>query len=203
MGDIVQGVPEAAEFYGDRNYDLFAILADVRNGYGFAGLDTGEGFNVIAKPRGLPNDISPNVAELAEWTFDENYQTASWLTLAEIQAFDWGQTTVKRGYVNGPEYAEWSRSKREDDPPGYCALPGPTMTIVTEPGMLEAVNVIKGDDPPKVWKPKIKKDLEDIYCHVSWEVTYRDTAGTFITHTLPRMQKLGKSDDIRCVFWFD
>lgn len=26
------------DWYGGRNYDLFAILADVRNGYGFAGI---------------------------------------------------------------------------------------------------------------------------------------------------------------------
>lgn len=40
------------------NYDWFAILADVRNGIGFAGISTGEGFSVIAEPKGLPDDIS-------------------------------------------------------------------------------------------------------------------------------------------------
>ena len=33
--------------YDSRNYDVFAILADVRNGYGFAGTDTGDDFIVI------------------------------------------------------------------------------------------------------------------------------------------------------------
>lgn len=41
-----------------RNYDWFAILADVRNGRGFAGINTGDGFKVIAEPKGLPDDIS-------------------------------------------------------------------------------------------------------------------------------------------------
>ena len=39
-----------------RSYDCFAVLAGVRNGRGFAGVDTGDGFNPISKPRGLPND---------------------------------------------------------------------------------------------------------------------------------------------------
>lgn len=41
-----------------RNYDWFAILANVRNGRGFAGIKTGEGFSVIAEPRGVPEDLS-------------------------------------------------------------------------------------------------------------------------------------------------
>lgn len=42
----------------NRNYDWFAILANVRNGRGFAGLYTGSGFDVIAEPRGYPENIS-------------------------------------------------------------------------------------------------------------------------------------------------
>lgn len=41
----------------DRNYDSFAVLADVRNGSGFAGVKTGEGWDYIAEPRGLPDDF--------------------------------------------------------------------------------------------------------------------------------------------------
>lgn len=41
----------------DRNYDTFAVLADVRNGYGFAGTPTGEGWPVMFEPRGLPDDL--------------------------------------------------------------------------------------------------------------------------------------------------
>ena len=37
----------------NRNYSIFAILANVRNGRGFAGIVTGTGFNPISEPRGL------------------------------------------------------------------------------------------------------------------------------------------------------
>lgn len=40
-----------------RNYDTFAMLANVRNGRGFAGVKTGDGFPFIAEPRGLPDDF--------------------------------------------------------------------------------------------------------------------------------------------------
>lgn len=51
-----------ARWYHERNYHLFAILASVRNGVGFAGVKTGDGFNVIAEPRGLPDDAQREAA---------------------------------------------------------------------------------------------------------------------------------------------
>jgi hypothetical protein len=41
----------------DRSYNTFAMLADVRNGVGFAGVKTSDGFPVIHEPRGLPADL--------------------------------------------------------------------------------------------------------------------------------------------------
>ena len=46
---------------GDRrSYNTFAMLADVRNGYGFAGCRTSTGFPVIHEQRGLPEDLKTN-----------------------------------------------------------------------------------------------------------------------------------------------
>lgn len=49
------------QFFKDRNYDVFAILGNVRNGYGFAGTPTSTGFEPISDCRGLPEDLSPQV----------------------------------------------------------------------------------------------------------------------------------------------
>lgn len=49
------------EWLKDRNYDVFAILANVRNGTGFAGIKTSSGFDPIDTPRGLPDDLSAEV----------------------------------------------------------------------------------------------------------------------------------------------
>lgn len=50
----------ASEYEQCRHYQLFAVLAGVRNGYGFAGTPTGEAVTPIAKPRGLPKDFILN-----------------------------------------------------------------------------------------------------------------------------------------------
>ncbi len=42
----------------ERHYQLFAVLAGVRNGYGFAGVPTGERVKPISSPRGLPKDFA-------------------------------------------------------------------------------------------------------------------------------------------------
>ncbi|GAI60500.1 unnamed protein product, partial [marine sediment metagenome] len=51
-------VPYGNRYYDGRNYHLFAILADVRNNFGFAGIDRGDQFNPISDPRGLPQDVT-------------------------------------------------------------------------------------------------------------------------------------------------
>lgn len=56
------------DFYHDRNYDVFGILADVRNGRGFAGSDTGDGFIPISLPKGLPPDLSDEIRGVVEDT---------------------------------------------------------------------------------------------------------------------------------------
>jgi hypothetical protein len=48
-----------AHVAGDiRSYHTFAVLANVRNGVGFAGIKTGETWEPIADPRGLPEDLN-------------------------------------------------------------------------------------------------------------------------------------------------
>jgi hypothetical protein len=49
---------DVATFWDDeRHYQLFAALADVRNGYGFAGVPYAEWIRPISAPRGLPKDF--------------------------------------------------------------------------------------------------------------------------------------------------
>lgn len=85
--------------FGWRNYGMFGFLADVRN-YSHV--------PVIAKPRGLPEDVSPETwAKYAEDVPDDH--DASWLTVAELLAYDydqifWNRRITKDG--NGAALAE-------------------------------------------------------------------------------------------------
>lgn len=66
--------------YDERNYDLFAALANVRNCY--------ERVTPIAEPRGMPHDVSPEVkAESDAW--DPDGHSHSWHTLETLLAYDW------------------------------------------------------------------------------------------------------------------
>lgn len=68
-------------YWRDRNYLLFAILADVRNHYDI---------HPIALPKGLPDDVSPEVKNRSDIE-GEDAHTRSWLTLKELLEYDWQQ----------------------------------------------------------------------------------------------------------------
>lgn len=71
-------VPKLQPF-NDRSYGTFGFLADVRN---YSGLTP------IAEQRGMPEDTSAEAAEAYEcWSSDAH--SASWLTVAELAAFDY------------------------------------------------------------------------------------------------------------------
>jgi hypothetical protein len=104
-------------FWQGRNYDLFAILADVRNGYGFAGCDTGNGYVPISPPRGLPDDVCESVQKESDrWGCDGH--SHSWLTVQDLLDYDWDQTTKKRGMVS-PEESKLLRETGKA-PEAYC-----------------------------------------------------------------------------------
>lgn len=69
---------EVKSLYTNRNYDLFTLLAGVR--------DYSEVTPFVAEPRGVPKDASPQTKEEVE-RYGSDGHTHSWLTLAEIRAF--------------------------------------------------------------------------------------------------------------------
>lgn len=203
-------VPFGKHYYDNRNYDLFAILADVRNGRGFAGIDTGDGFVPIAEARGLPNDLSPELKAETEAYLDH---TPSWLLVAELMQYDWTRTTNKRGVVSAAQYAEWAAWRRGQGrgPEAYCGdVSGPRIRRIPESDMAMLVRdtekIVRETDGVtsngEVWKA-IGKRLADTYTQVSWNVPYYRAADDFLSECLPRLWRLGDPDKVRIVFWFD
>lgn len=110
-----------------RNYLLFAVLADVRNGYGFAGVPTHKPITPIGEPRGLPEDLTlidgeyvegfnryMNFLQTKTWLGDHSH---SWLTFHEIKNYDWEQTIDRCGYVD-KEIAE--KTPEGEQPESWC-----------------------------------------------------------------------------------
>ena len=94
---IKGGELDMPEDFDNRNYDLFGVLADVRNG------TWGAPNQPIAQPRGLPDDMvnrAKHDAEDGYWLGDHSF---SWLTLSELQAYPWDAPNHKRGWVSHDE----------------------------------------------------------------------------------------------------
>jgi hypothetical protein len=108
----------------DRNYESFGLLANVRNGFGFAGCDTGNPIQPIAEARGLPSDTS--IADTEGVDFEEPGYTYlgdhshSYVTLAELLAVDWNATVTRRGYVDPQTYENFQKYGYE--PRRWCGM---------------------------------------------------------------------------------
>jgi hypothetical protein len=160
--------------FRDRCYNLFAQLADVRNGTGFAGVDTGEGFLPIAPQRGLPEGCDNEEGEFGDHSF-------SWLTLAELEAYDLDRVTVCRGIVDRKTYEAWDR---KGSPDNWCGgISGPDVKIIT-------------DAQARAGEP-------GTYVKIAWARTYRQAGGNFWKLVLPSLQRLGTPENVRIVFGFD
>jgi hypothetical protein len=177
--------------YTGRNYDLFAILADVRNGRGFAGVVTGEGFNPIDDPRGVPEDASAYVKEECE-RWDGDGHSHSYMTLRDLKEYDWDQVTTHSGVVGEDEFKVW---KLTGKPNGWSG--GVSGGSVTHLSVEEMNDLLRGKYPRKADK--------SYYTEVSWVEAYHESVGYFYDKSIPALEELagGDPDSVRIVFWFD
>lgn len=137
----------------DRHYQLFAALAGVRNGSGFAGVITGEPgepVKPVSDPRGLPNDfyMVDDAHPTADIKFMDSrrmgYHTAdypkeiwmgdhshSWLTGEEmLEWYDDAPTVTKIGILSRSEYETWDK---ESPPDCYCGgISGPNVVLIND-----------------------------------------------------------------------
>lgn len=94
--------PYTFQPFDDRNYELFSVLANVRNGYDI---------QPISNPRGYPMDMHDVTGWLLDgWDFVDHSPT--WLSLEEVLAYDWSQPSA--GYVPGGKLAESCKSFLEN-----------------------------------------------------------------------------------------
>lgn len=196
------------DFWDNRSYNVFSILADVRNGRGFAGIRTGDGFVPISQPKGLPVDVSSEVATESErWGCDGH--SHSWLTLTELLAYDWTQTTKLCGWVSGTVYQDWNNwgRARGDSPESWCGdISGGFVKKVSEAEMKQLIEIavtaakgMTGSD----WRKVMDDTLAGYHTFVEWEQPYWKAAQGFFGEVIPRMLALGKPEDVRLVFFFD
>lgn len=164
----------------DRDYDLFAVLADVRNYYDFI---------PISAPKGLPNDCS---SILLKYEYESNYgfHNYSWLTYSEILKYwqDLHYKYVKKeGWVTKKDYDFFRLVGR---PSSYFGGGGGESISNKEMDEL---------DPNVDWGWKYKTLIE-------WKESYYECVGETLWNILRQMKDLSTrkvESDIRLVFWFD
>ena len=166
------------DWFGDRNYALFAWLADVRNSHGNPPL---------APERGLPSDVSAKVKEESDgWDGGHSH---SWFTVAELMAGLESLVVKHAGLVKEDVYNKWKASG-ESFPEEWCQ--GSSAPAITEAEYRQGV------------RPELRPALAwaGFYVRCAWEVTGKESFVRFVK-LLGELTKLGTPDDVRIVFWFD
>lgn len=190
----------ASKFEYNRHYQLFAVLAGVRNGYGFAGCPTGEAVKPIAEPRGLPSDFAMNDdahpldsfdamqesrkpyhtpgEPLETWMGDHSH---SWLSAAEI--LTWAESApkvVKVGVLSREAYSTWDGNSQ---PASYSGdVMGRLIVKIND-------NAVEREQTPN-WT----------HIRVSWESGLRQELAYFFDE-VARLQ--AEHVEVRFVFGFD
>lgn len=160
---------DVVHVYNNRNYSIFSILADVRN-YG--------NNEPIAKPKGLPVNVSPEVkTEFDYWGCDAH--STSYLTLKEL--IDWFEKNPKQKYRGMISQSQQKDLDKGILPSEWCQ--GTDMEGYEfrewedESELIQIIKPIKERVMEEFWIYDFQKDKEE------------------------RIKKI--ADNIRIVFWFD
>lgn len=191
--EALPGIPIAPPYFEGRNYDLFGLLANVRNGSGFAGCTTGEGWPSIAPGRGWPEGFNPEaVAPMPEYPeYGPRFMgdhSFTWVALEELEAFDWdGVATVIYGVVPADVYEKLKLGEKPREWSG--GVSGRDVEVYDRPGYLEAKRM--GRLAPKP------------YVRTSWRSTAREATSDWPGRVLPWLRKLAEGRPLRLVLGFD
>ena len=192
---------DIARVAGDmRNYDTFAILADIRNGFGVAGIKTGEGWPVISEPRGLPKDLQllgensiecPTCYNAKEGFFLGDH-SHSWNTLTELkkmaEVLDTKWVYTKDIVVAREAYIKWKETNVE-----------PEMWSAWVSGLDVKVVLDKIFDPADKTITHVKTKMTKPWRKVAWSYCKIIAA----LGDLKEQYGIQSDDDVRLVFGFD
>jgi hypothetical protein len=189
-----EGLLVCPEPFHSRNYDLFGIIANVRNGSGFAGIVTGNGWPSIAADRGFPPGFNPEAVapdliyqgDGPRWLGDHSF---TWVELSELEAFDWdGVKTTQYGVVSADEY-ERLLAAQSFRPDSYCGgVSGPGVRVYS---------------PQEYAIAKLTGLAAHPYVRVAWEDSARDATYDWAGVCLPWLREIAAGRPLRLVMGFD
>ncbi len=173
-------------WYDNRSYMVFAVLAGVRNGFGFAGVPTHEPLKPIAEPRGLPGDRDRTGEGDGEDDWDYGDHSYSWVTVEELLSYDWEYRlpvvgVFSRRAYESEEFQAWNRMKA---PP-----------VVYSGG-------VSGRDVLVVSEPDVARRSDWTHVGLSWEESVAEHCADF-REIIPALCEIGRPNEVRLVFGFD
>lgn len=190
--DPANGVIAPQGFDG-RNYDLFGILANVRNGYGFAGTDTGDEWPSIAADRGLPDDAdAEHIPEDPRYIDDGEYRdlgdhSFTWVSLDELKAFDWdGVVRAQRGIVEASK------------DPGVGNKPSEWCSGISGPDVV----VYRSRDEYR-FAAKAKMLPKSPHIKIEWNESARSATGDWAGDVIPWLESIAAGRPLRLLLGFD
>jgi hypothetical protein len=179
------------EFFYDRNYRVFAVLGDVRND---------EGIDPISQDRGWPNDMDPRTMAKMSKEHSEG-----WVTLAELQAYDYDQTITEGGILGEKQYQKHAMTG--EPPEGWSGGISGRDIVVLEPAQYSALFESPIDLLQSDRKQSLYDSTKSYHIRHRWERKLRDQVGAIPDQIVPYLEKLvpkgGTPDDVRLVFDFD
>lgn len=216
-------------WYDGRNYNLFSMLADVRNGHGFAGVPTGGGFVPISMPRGLPDDVKKGIydEEVEDYVDGFYYgdHSFSHLSLKELLDYDWTQVSRLCGVIPLPYFVLREKEGITGCPvtwSGDISGRGIATLEASEARELLDKDILTVNDEElentRKWVENTEKTKSFLseeglfdsrrqikyYVRAWWARTYEECAGDFYTRVIPALKELDPNpENVRIVFGFD
>ena len=190
------GTGRDLRWYSKRNYEVFAMLAGVRNRWGVRS---------IAAPRGMPADVSSVVADHHAWD-----HTPTWIALPEVLGFDWTQAVVMNttipffesntidGFMDCEYFLEWAKTPSHRPRPGWGYRSGGDIVEINEAEARNMLGILTPEDIAATFAGK------RLIVRISWtETTYAEAAEDFLAFVETFLRPLGDPERIRLVFGFD
>lgn len=194
----------------NRNYDDFAILANVRNGRGFAGCDTGEGWTPISEPKGLPDDL-----ELQDSVPDSYGYVEPYAIVPEYKSYGDDLRNTKwlgdhsHSHLTLKEIEDYVENKMPKKYQTHGCVNKETF-LALESGELESPSMwsggVGGYNVKLVTAEEARSGVEYTHVRTSWENNAIDC--TNIKEYVEDLRGLAKeynvpSSEVRMVFGFD
>lgn len=192
-------------WYSGRNYDLFGLLADVRNR------------SDIESPwahRGIPKDSG--IHEFLGDGDSPHYHghSHSWVSLQELLDYDWGTPVHESGYMGALAYRYWMDHDKKKwlgysgfvGGPDVVHVSNKEMDALFEKGTLvEKPDPVDGEPDRTTW---VSTDGKSYYTQCEWDEPMEHACRYFVNNTLTVLKKMAKDEgidpaDIRLLYWFD